>query len=283
MKANGKSWSLYVFSSANAVSQYSMRQLVELGVSWVWLGLESVKGRYSKLKGIDTMSLTRELQENGIRVHGSTIVGLEHHTRENITEEIEGAIDYEADCHQFMLYTAMPGTPLHAEMQARGEILDGVELPDIHGQYKFNFRHSSIPRDDSKSILDWAFRRDFERNGPSLYRMTRTMMAGWKRYRNDEDPRVRARFAMEGQQLTKGWGAALYAMEKYLRRTNREVGAKIRELRLEIEREGGRAARLVHHVAGPVLLWSARREARRFPNGRRMEPRTFVTRREATV
>jgi radical SAM superfamily enzyme YgiQ (UPF0313 family) len=283
MKAQGKSWSLYVFSSANAVHQYSMRQLVELGVSWVWLGLESVKGGYSKLKGIDTMSLTRQLREHGIRVHGSTIVGLEHHTPENINEEIEGAIDYDADCHQFMLYTAMPGTPLHSELQERGEILEDVELPDIHGQYKFNFRHPHIPRELSKSLLDWAFRRDYERNGPSLFRMTRTMLEGWRRYRDDPDPRVRARFALEGKQLTRGWGAALYAMEKYLRRTNQEVGEKIRDLRLELEREGGRAARLIHHVAGPVLLWSAKREARRFPNGRRMEPRTFVTRREATT
>jgi radical SAM superfamily enzyme YgiQ (UPF0313 family) len=279
MKAHGKAWSLYVFSSANAVKQYSMRQLVELGVSWVWLGLESVKGGYSKLKGIDTMSLTRELREHGIRVHGSTIVGLEHHTPENITAEIEGAIDYDADCHQFMLYTAMPGTPLHAEMESRGEILEDVDLPDIHGQYKFNFRHPHIPRDLSKSLLDWAFKRDFERNGPSLYRMTRTMLEGWRRYRDDADPRVRERFALEGKQLTRGWGAALYAMEKYLRRTNHDIGQKIRELRLEIEREGGKAARLIDHVAGPVLLWSAKREARRFPNGRRMEPRTFVTRR----
>lgn len=283
MKANGKAWSLYVFSSANAVRQYSVRQLVELGVSWVWLGLESVKGGYSKLKGIDTMALTRELREHGIRVHGSTIVGLEHHTPENITEEIEGAIDYDADCHQFMLYTAMPGTPLHEELRKEGKILEDVPLPDIHGQYKFNFKHPHIARDDSKSILDWAFRRDFERNGPSLYRMTRTMLAGWKKYRDDQDERVRARFAIEGKQLTRGWGAALYAMEKYMRRTNLEVGERIRELRLEIEREGGKMARVIHHVAGPVLLWSAKREARRFPEGRRMEPRTFVTRREATV
>jgi radical SAM superfamily enzyme YgiQ (UPF0313 family) len=283
MKAQGKTWSLYVFSSANAVRQYSVRQLVELGVTWVWLGLESVKGGYAKLKGIDTRSLTRELQENGIRVHGSTIVGMEHHTPENIVEEIEGAIDYDADCHQFMLYTAMPGTPLHDEMLKEGRILEDVALPDIHGQYKFNFKHAHIPRDDSKSLLDWAFRRDFERNGPSLFRMTRTMLAGWRRYRDDADPRVRARFAIEGKQLTKGWGAALYAMEKYLRKTNRDVGERIREVRLELEREGGKVARVIHHVAGPVLLWSARREARRFPRGRRMEPRTFVTRREATI
>ncbi|HSL22565.1 MAG TPA: radical SAM protein [Vicinamibacterales bacterium] len=282
MKAHKKAWSLYVFSSANAVSQYSVRQLVELGVSWVWLGIESVKGGFSKLKGVDTRSLTRELQENGIRVHGSTIVGLEHHAPDTIVEEIEQAIDYDADCHQFMLYTAMPGTPLHAEMKARGQLLDDVELPDIHGQYKFNFRHPHIARDDSKSILDWAFRRDYERNGPSLYRMMKTMLSGWRRYRDDPDPRVRERFKVEGRQLTRGYGAALWAMERYLRRTNRQIGERIRELRLEIEREGGRAARVIDRVVGPVLLWSARREARRYPNGRPMEPRTFVTRRQAT-
>jgi len=31
----------YVFSSANAIAQYSIETLVELGVSWIWLGLES--------------------------------------------------------------------------------------------------------------------------------------------------------------------------------------------------------------------------------------------------
>jgi radical SAM superfamily enzyme YgiQ (UPF0313 family) len=279
MKANRKAWSLYVFSSANAVSQYSVRQLVELGVSWVWLGLESVRGGFSKLKGLDTRALTRELQEHGIRVHGSTIVGLDHHTAENITEEIEGAIDYDADCHQFMLCTAMPGTPLYAEMQEQGRLVEGIDLADIHGQYKLNFHHPHITRDQSKSLLDWAFRRDYERNGPSIFRVTRTMLAGWRKYRDDADARVRARFAMEGRQLLRGYGAALWAMEKYLQRTNHEVGEKIRALRIEIEREGGVFARTIHRAAGPILLWSARRDAARFPRGRQLEPRTFVTRR----
>src|SRR5574342_560829 len=43
MRAHGKAWSLYVFSSANAIAKYAMRQLVDLGVSWVWLGLESAE------------------------------------------------------------------------------------------------------------------------------------------------------------------------------------------------------------------------------------------------
>jgi radical SAM superfamily enzyme YgiQ (UPF0313 family) len=279
MKKQGKAWSMYVFSSANAIRKYDVRQLVDLGVTWVWLGLESKGAGYKKLEGIDTQALTRELQQHGIRVHGSTIVGLEHHTPDNIAEEIEHAVAHDADCHQFMLYTPMPGTPLREQMEQEGRMLDGVDLADIHGQYKFNFRHAAISRDASKSILDWAFRLDFERNGPSLYRMTRTMMEGWKRYHDDPDRRVRKRFADEARQLRTGYGAALWAMEKYLRNSNRRVSERIRALRLEIERELGGLTRAIDHAIGPVLLWSARREARRFPAGRVLEPRTFVERR----
>ena len=49
MKAAGKSWSLYVFSSVNAIRKYTMEELVQLGVSWIWLGLESPKSTYAKL------------------------------------------------------------------------------------------------------------------------------------------------------------------------------------------------------------------------------------------
>jgi hypothetical protein len=37
-------------------------------------------------------------------------------------------------------------------------------------------------------------------------------------------------------------------------------------------------SRYVDRLAGPALLWSARREARLFAGGRRLEPRTFVER-----
>ncbi len=112
MKQAGKSWELSVFSSANAIRKYTMLELVELGVSWVWMGLESPRAGYRKLNGTDIGQLTRELREHGIRVQGSTIIGLEHHTPENIGEEIETAVGYQTDFHQFMLYTPVPGTPL---------------------------------------------------------------------------------------------------------------------------------------------------------------------------
>jgi radical SAM superfamily enzyme YgiQ (UPF0313 family) len=270
---------LYVFSSANALSKYSMRELVELGVSWVWMGLEAPHSAYSKLQGADTLAMTRELRAHGIGVLGSTIVGLEHHTPDNIAGEIEHAVSHDTDFHQFMLYTPVPGTPLYSEMADQGRLLPDVDLADIHGQDHFNFQHAAIAREQSKTLLDWAFRRDFERNGPSLFRLARTRMEGWRRYHNDPDPRVRTRARQEGRELKAGYGAALFAMEKYLRKSNQDVSEKIRELRRDMERELGSLTRWVDYVAGPVLLWAARRDARKFPRGRRLEPVTFLERR----
>jgi hypothetical protein len=279
MKAGNKAWSLYVFSSANAISQYSMRELVELGVSWIWMGLESPHSSYTKLKGADTLSLTRELRKHGIKLLGSTIVGLEHHTPENIHEEIEHAVAHDTDFHQFMLYTPVPGTPLFAEMTEQGRMLDGVNLADIHGQHQFNFRHAAISREDSKKFLDEAFRRDFERNGPSIYRICRTTFNGWLRYKNDPDARVRARFAWEARSLKDGYAAALWAMEKNLRTANPEVSEKIRALRREVGQEFGLMSRVATLVVGPLLLWSSRREGRRLAQGHTYEPQTIVERR----
>ena len=281
MKAHNKSWALYVFSSANAIRKYEIRELVELGIEWIWLGLESSETDYAKLKGTDTLSLVRELQAHGICVHGSTIIGMEHHTPENLGPEIERAIAHDTVFHQFMLYTPMPGTALYSQVAAAGRLLPDVDLADIHGQFKFNFRHPAISRDDSKTLLDGAFRRDFERNGPSLFRLMQTMMTRWRRYHADADPRVRARVAVAAAQLRAGYGAALWAMERYLRLSNPAVSERIRMLRLETEREFGGLTAAVNRLLGPVLLIASRREGRRYPNGRRREPRTFIDRREA--
>jgi pyruvate-formate lyase-activating enzyme len=278
MKAAGKSWGMAVFASANAIRKYTMKELVELGVSWIWMGLESERSGYTKLKGTDTQELTSELRRHGIRVQGSTIIGLEHHTPDNIEEEIERAVSYETDFHQFMLYTPVPGTPLYFEMKEQGRLLEDVELADIHGQFQFNFKHAAISRVDSQRFLDWAFLRDFERNGPSLYRMCRTMLEGWRRYRDYPEPRVRERFAREMSKLKSGYSGALWAMEKQFRELNESVSARIKELRGDVEKEFGFAARVNARALGPLLLWTARREERRLAKGKTYEPPTFLER-----
>ena len=212
------------------------------------------------------MALTRELRQHGIKLLGSTIVGLEHHTPENIGDEIEHAVSHETDFHQFMLYTPVPGTPLYKEMLERKRLID-VDLADIHGQDKFNFEHAAISREESKRFLDAAFQRDFERNGPSLYRICRTIMQGWKRYKNDPDARVRERFEWEVRSIKTAYGGLLWAMERQLKPTNPNVSERIRELREEIGREFGMWSRVMARVLGPVVLWTSRREQKGLDRG----------------
>jgi radical SAM superfamily enzyme YgiQ (UPF0313 family) len=278
MKAGGKSWALSVFASANAIRKYTMQELVELGVSWLWMGLESPGASYSKLQGADTRELTRDLREHGIRVQGSTIIGLEHHTPDNMLAEIEHAVSHDTDFHQFMLYTPVPGTPLYQQMAEEGRLLSDVDYADVHGQFKFNFKHAAISRDESKRFLDLAFWRDFEMNGPSLYRISRTLLAGWRRYKDWPDARVRERFAGEMRRLSGVYGSALWAMERQFRKVNRPGSEQIRALRREFNKEMGILSRIMPLILGPVFLWTTQREERRLRRGTTYEPPTILER-----
>ena len=168
MREHDKAWALDVFSSANVLRTYTMEQLVALGITWVWMGLEGENSQYSKLHNIDAFALVRELQSHGIRVLGSTIIGLENHRPENIDQVIEYAVRYRTDFHQFMLYTPVPGTPLHAELSDQHRMKDEGECHpgDIHGQLMFNYHHPHIKEGAEGEMILRAFQRDFEVNGP---------------------------------------------------------------------------------------------------------------------
>ena len=57
------------------------------------------------------------------------------------------------------------------------------------------------------------------------------------------------------------------------------MAEKIGVLRQEIGREFGLASRTLSRILGPVILWSARREAKRLAAGHTYEPATIIERR----
>jgi len=284
MEEHDKAWTLYIFSSANAVRRYSMDELVRLGISWIWLGLEGRNSRYRKLKGVDSFELVRELQANGIRVLGSTIIGLEEHTPENIDEAIEYGVRHAADFHQFMLYTPVAGTPLYAELTAKGLMKDESEcpLPDTHGQLKFNYRHPHIRDGRETEYLLRAFDRDFAVNGPSVVRSARTVFEGWKRHRHHPDPRVRRRFAWEARELPTIYAALVAGAKRHYRKTP-AMRAKMDEFLRDLHREFGIKSRLFAALGGPYVHWKIRREQRYLDAGGTYEPPTFYDRNAAVL
>jgi radical SAM superfamily enzyme YgiQ (UPF0313 family) len=277
MRENGKAWALYVFSSANALRQYTDDELVGLGLSWVWLGLEGEKSAYAKLNGTDSLALVRRLQGLGIRVLGSSIVGLAEHGADNIDRAIDHAVAHDTEFHQFMLYTPVPGTPLYAEHRANGTLLSQDECPDAdtHGQLRFNYRHPRIRNGEETEYLLRAFRRDFEVNGPSVTRIARTLLGGWLALKDHPDPRVRARIAFETKGLATQYAAALWASERWFARTNAPLAARLRATRRGVEQAFGWKARVAARLIGPVVLATLWREERRQQRGQTYEPPTF--------
>jgi len=284
IKEKGKSWALYVFSSAKILKSYTMEQLVEMGIAWVWMGVEGRESKYSKLSGVDTPDLVRELQSNGIRVLGSSIIGMEEHTPENMAEVIDYAVSHNSVFHQFMLYTPNPGTPLYEQHKNDGTLYPESEFPlaDAHGQYRFNYRHRHIRNGQEEKFLAHAFERDFAVNGPSLFRLIRVLLTGWQKYKNHPQQRIRDRFAWEVGPLKTGYAGAVWAMEKWYWR-DRPMREKIRSLLKDIYKEFGWKTRCIAPLFGTYLLFAMKQEARRLAKGWTCEPLFFYEKNPAAL
>lgn len=276
MEKHHKPWSIFVFSSANVLQKYTMDQLVRLGVSWVWMGLEGKGSQYKKLAGTDTLALVRQLREHGVRVLGSTIIGLEEHTLENIDAAIDHAVRHATEFHQFMLYTPIPGTPLFSELESQGKLLSVADysVADIHGQLQFNYRHPHIPQGQETELLLRAFHRDFEVNGPSVVRIVRTTLRAWKRFQRHPDERVRARFAYEAANLPKHYAGVLWACRQWYRDDARQA-AEITTVLNELYAECGEPARRAAPIIGRKLHRRIQQEEQRLRQGWTYEPPTF--------
>ena len=273
MKKEDKSWSLHVFGSARVLQSYTIEQLVALGISWVWMGLEGENSQYSKLRSVDTRLLVKTLQSNGIRVLGSSIIGLEHHSPENIAQIIDYAVSHETDFHQFMLYTPVPGTPFFEQHQKAGTLLpdDEISPADAHGQYRFNYRHGYIHDGREEKYLLSAFEQDFEKNGPSLARLIKTTLNGWQKYKHHSESRIRKRFGMKVKVLRTTYAGAVWAMKKWYK-DNGRMTAQMCELLQRLYEEFGWTTRLIAPITGRYIYTMLKREEKRLARGWVYEP-----------
>ncbi|MEW6670282.1 MAG: radical SAM protein [Thermodesulfobacteriota bacterium] len=284
MKQHDKSWSLYVFSSARVLQSYSIEELVGLGISWVWMGLEGEDSRYAKLRNVDTHVLVKTLQSHGIRVLGSSIIGLENHTPRNIDRIIDYAVSHDTVFHQFMLYTPVAGTPLYEAHRREGTLFSESEFPlaDAHGQYRFNYRHPHFSSGREEQVLLSAFQRDFEVNGPSLARLISTTLTGWQRYKNHPDTRIRKRFGAKVNLLRTAYSAAVWAMNKYYRGSG-AMETKLSDLLKRLNTEFGWKTRLFSAVAGRFIYAMLKREEKRLARGWSYEPGSFYEKNAAAM
>jgi len=110
-------------------------------------------------------------------------------------------------------------------MNEQGRMLPGIDLADIHGQDKFNFQHAAIRAEDSNAGWIGPFAAISNSTDPAF-----TASAGprWKAGCGTRTTPIRAcgAFSVGSAFLRDGYAAALWAMEKHLRRTNEAVSQR---------------------------------------------------------
>ncbi|MCK4625167.1 MAG: hypothetical protein KAV00_07650, partial [Phycisphaerae bacterium] len=145
---------------------------------------------------------------------------------------------------------------------------------DIHGQLMFNYHHTHITGGQEGEFLRRAFERDFEVNGPSVARIVRTTLAGWKRYKNHPNLRIRRRYALEARELGTAFSAAIKGIKLYYRR-NTAIRAKMSAILKDLHHEFGLKSWLSATLGGRYVLRKIRKEEKRLAAGWTYEPPTF--------
>lgn len=235
MEQHKKYYTFALFSSAETLNKLGdLDMLMRLGVTFLWLGVESKKEIYEKNKGVDFPKLVSELRHRGITVLTSAILFLEDHDKQTIWDDIDFAVSLQPDYLQFMQLGPIPGTSLYADYDRKGILCHEVPYEEQHGQDMIWFKHPHFTREESRDYLKRAFQRDYEVNGASMLRAMRTALWGYDYARNHANPHIRTRaetmrkFLEQIRHLTLS--ARVYSQNRKTTQLTREVAREFNQL-----------------------------------------------------
>ena len=194
MEKNKRYFTFAIFSSAETLKAIGdLDILVRLGVTFIWIGVESKKEIYAKNKGTDFSSLIDEIKKRGITVLTSSILFLEEHDKNTIWEDIDFVTSLKPDYLQFAELGPIPGTKLYSDYERQGKLITDIPYEAQHGQGKIWFKHDHFTRDESEDFLRLAFEIDYNRNGASMLRAIKTTLGGYLYCLNHPNELVRTR------------------------------------------------------------------------------------------
>jgi hypothetical protein len=278
MEHHRRYFRFHIFSSAEAITAFGLDNLVRLGVDLVWIGFESRsrQSAFAKNQGINARKLVQDLRDRGIAVLASGILCMEHHTPENMQQDIDFLVGLEPDFAQFMLLTPIPVTALYLDHQRRGLLRTDLSFQEWHGQKHLSYHHPAFNDDDSEKWINRAFRQDYEENSSSMFRMAETAVRGFEHLAAmaDRDACLEARL-VQCRDKARSWSLILPAVAR------NAVNPLERSRSTDLYSRAGRlfGRRLWERAAGFATialagLWKLRLKV----VGDRLQPKTIVTR-----
>ncbi len=279
MERHKRFFSFYLFSSAETITAFGVDNLVRLGAQLVWIGFESKtrQNAFVKNKGIKAKELVKEMRSAGISVLASGILCMEHHTPENIQEDIDFLVGLESDMVQFMLLTTLPVTALYQDQKARGVLREDIPWEEVHGQKSLNFDHPAFAEGEPEEWLSRAFGQDYETNSSTMYRMLETALRGCRTLdaKGELDDCLKARRDQMANRLAQ-YRQIIPAI------VNHAVNDKERQRALALDRETNRVLgpptiqEELRRIAGRAFAAYWEKRVKYFGDG--IQPATITTR-----
>jgi len=261
VRQSGKTLSMFVFSSIKAISQYTVEEILEMGIDGFWIGYEGTRSGYAKQQGRPVEQIFTELRAHGITVLASMIVGFDYQDQEVVARELDGLLQLKPALSQFLIYGPVPRTPFY-ERIIKENLLRDVYAQDSDLFYRSADGFSSLvkhPTLSGQAIQDlqqWCFEEDFRRLGPSIFRVLETRWLGYQKLKRSPNPRLRAKAATYLRELRVAY--PVFLSGKVLGPTP-AVRQWIGDLERQIHAELGRptpAEQVKSVLAGAAALWT---------------------------
>lgn len=192
----GKKLSIFAFSSIKAISQYKVEEILEMGIDGFWIGYEGTRSNYAKQQGRPIAEILTEFREHGLTVLTSMIVGFDYQNQEVVAEELAGLMKLKPSLAQFLIYGPVPGTPFH-ERIIKENLLHDIYTTDKDLFYRradgfrTMIKHPTLSPEQIENIQRWCFEQDFQRLGPSIYRVLEARLLGYQKLKHSSNPILR--------------------------------------------------------------------------------------------
>ena len=192
-----------IFSSSENINFYEPRRLAEMGITTIWLGYESKFARYNKNKDINVPSLVKSLAEYGITTLLSSVLFFDFHTPQNLQDDLNSFYSCGQAYSQILPLCSFPNTPLYRKLLAEERIVHSLPWEDRHMLNSGFHIHKHFPIHKQKDILLSAFKKEYELNGPSVYRILKIRLAGYKNFQKTNSQILRKRASYLRERLEK--------------------------------------------------------------------------------
>ncbi|HXR45797.1 MAG TPA: cobalamin-dependent protein [Candidatus Limnocylindrales bacterium] len=257
----GKKPSIFAFSSIKALSQYKVEEILEMGIDGFWIGYEGTRSNYAKQQGRPVDEIFTEFREHGITVLASMIVGFDYQTPEIVAQELDGLMKLRPSLGQYLIYGPVPGTPFHEKVIKENLLQDIYTTEkDLFYRRADGFRtmmkHPTLSPKQIEDIQRWCFEQDFQRLGPSIYRVLETRFLGYLKLKDSPNPVLRQKAEYFARELRYAYPVFLPGK---LFGPNARIRKWIGDLESRIHAELGRPAfgqKLKSVMAVGAALWT---------------------------